>query len=211
MKRLSLIRNVCLLAFLAVGAVIGMAQKHLTAADVMSRTAAAIAPEGKTTILTFDLHGASGIIPATLKMDRHAYVLDSKDIHIWFDGTTQWTFVPGPDELTISEPTADEAFETNPFAVISQYANHYNARLGKATEGRHSVILTPKAAGSGITQALLTVDSRTYRPAGLEVTMSNGQKMKMTVRNLSTAPRQPLTVYRHDAKTYPAQEIIDLR
>ena len=59
----------------------------------------------------------SGIF--TLKGDR--FVLEMDETKAWFDGKTQWAYMVQNNEVSITEPTAQEVASINPMAILSGY------------------------------------------------------------------------------------------
>ena len=57
---------------------------------------------------TFLLDSDNGQIPGSLTMSGRCFKLITDRLSIWYDGKTQWTYVPENEEVNITEPTADE-------------------------------------------------------------------------------------------------------
>lgn len=150
-------------------------------------------------------HTAKGTI--TVSGDR--FRMDVDGVQTWYDGRTQWTYSPSTDEVNITEPTADELSQINPFAIVSSLRDNYSARLLKSASEGNTVVYTPKRQGDG---SKLTV---TYNPATSwpsEVKVDNGtDTVTITVKTVSTGKTQHPSVFVYDKKLHPGAEIVDLR
>jgi outer membrane lipoprotein-sorting protein len=81
----------------------------------------------------------------TFRMKRDKFSLITDDIHIFFDGKTQWTYMDAVGEVTITEPSGNELVEINPIFMLREYQNNSTIRFstGSNSPENHSIEITP--------------------------------------------------------------------
>lgn len=153
--------------------------------------------------LTADGHTQRG----TLVASGNQFLLTSPEVSVWYDGKTQWTYSPQIGEVNITEPEADEVAQINPFAIINAFQKHYNA-----TYSGKKVLLTARSRAGDIRTVLFGVNPTTLMPTEAVVTLSSGQKIKITITSIKDGGPT-----RKDAFTYKPSllprgvRVIDLR
>ena len=60
---------------------------------------------------------------AFIKADK--FRLETDQMDVWFDGSTQWVFMKEVNEVNISSPTRDEITAVSPLALLGIYRNGY--------------------------------------------------------------------------------------
>lgn len=207
MKRIShLLRSI--IALLAI-AVASQASASVTAASILSDMRARLA-KAKAVEAMFTLNGETPV-QGTATMSGVAFMFDTPQMAVWYDGKTQWAMLKSSGEVSITEPTADELTASNPFAILNSYQKSYKARRLSDSAGRYRVELTPLSPASGIKKIIIFADKTTKWPAVVEITFNDARKIELTVDSFKSIPAVPATKFRYDAKHFPATEIIDLR
>lgn len=177
-----------------------------TADRLMADAAAKFAAAGSVDI-AFTTTADNGPVAGTLSMQQRAYTLTSAPMSIWYDGNTQWVYVPSNQEISITTPTPEELLESNPFMLISSYRKLYKLTKGS---GR-TVILTPKSPSqSSLRQASITFAADGW-PSKIDAVFDSGARLQVNIGKITTGKAKALTAYRLDPKRYPAAELIDLR
>ena len=138
------------------------------------------------------------------------FVLTSTAISTWFDGTTQWSYDSKSKEVNITEPTAEELQQINPFAIISSFQQSFKPMLLKAPKGQYKVNLTAKDKKADIKHAIVTFNASTYLPTEIQMDTPNG-KLTIKVKNAAVGGALPLTTFRFDKAKYPKAKVVDLR
>lgn len=142
----------------------------------------------------------------SLDMSKEKFVIISPVVEAWYDGKTQWTYLPGNDEVAITTPTTMELMESNPFVIIANFKTYYNY---KAT-GTNTVELTPKSKTSGISKVNVTMSPTTKWPSTIDVFLASGDKLTVNVTSINTSTSSPSITYRYDNR-HKGAELIDLR
>lgn len=182
-----------------------------TAASVLRKCAAKI--DAQTSVVaSFVISGQDGPVNGEITLAKAAFAMSTPQIKVWYDGRTQWTYLSASGEVSITEPTAAELMESNPFTIFTNFESHYKTRLVKAPAGSKAVELTPLSGSAlGIRRAVVTINSATGYPAAVSVTFTNGQEIKAQISKIAPGKKLPASYFRFDNKKYPAAEIIDLR
>ena len=151
-----------------------------------------------------------------LLMEGDSYHFDAEEMKIWFDGTTQWTMQYTDDysELYISTPTVEEQQSINPYLLLKNYKKHFTAHDGseKSIAGKlvHEVILTAKDNQQAIKGLRVYIKSDGHIEA-LTLIFPDEHEYKIEVRNMRNGLTFPKQTFTYSEKTYPADEVIDMR
>lgn len=182
-----------------------------SAADIVKETADKISstPSIKASYtLTSPGHGS---VSGNVTLAGEKFVMISPQMSTWYNGTTQWTYVPADKEVTVSEPTAEELPQINPFVILNNFTHAFTPVLMKSTAGERRIKLSAKSKKSDISSAILSIDSATKLPRSATLTFSDGRAITVTLSNVTTGKRLQSSHFTFDKKRYPGVEIIDLR
>lgn len=177
-----------------------------SAKSVLDKTAQVLSNKGGVTA-AFTIRGAqnTGASGTISVKGRKFYAKTSAGI-VWFDGKTQWTYVPQNDEVNINTPTASELQAINPYGFIYLYRRGYTLSL--QTKGQHYIV-TMKSQRNAIREMIVTISRQSYVPSQVRMM----QNSKWTTVNISGFKRANLSdgLFRFNKKVCPNAEIIDLR
>lgn len=183
------------------------AQKDAKAQAILDKTAAAY-QKAEGIAITF-----GGTQKGTLLLKGSCFYLDCAGVKSWFDGKTQWSYVQQNEEVTISNPTAEEIRSVNPYALITSYKTLFNYRYkgAQTRNGRkgQEIVLTPRQKGD--IQSITFTVSADYEPIYIGVKLSNGKTQEFNITSYQTHRNLNSSIFRFDAKKYPNAEIIDMR
>lgn len=198
-----------ILVLLSLGAVSFDAVAVETARQVIANTAKAL-NEAPSLDVKANVETSQGTFAVNMKIARDKFVLDYPQMKVWYDGTTQWTYVKDQRELSISDPTEDELLECNPFAIINYYGKVYSARRLQGNETTIELVAN-NTASTNIRKAVVTVSPTTYFPEKIVVTFANGKTMTVRIVSVKKGPKLAASTFVYDKNKYPAAETVDLR
>ena len=182
------------------------------ARDILRRAADTFLREGGVYV-SFSLRSSEGLSSATLRLKGEKFVLEAGGMTTWFDGHTQWTYLPSSDEVNISEPTDEELQTLNPYAWLYLYDREYDLQsLPAETSGQYKIEMSARSAGEQVERLVLWLDKSGLHPVKFSLTLAgNVEPTLITVRDYRT--RQPYTdaMFVFDPGEYPTAEVIDLR
>lgn len=135
----------------------------------------------------------------------------SAELSVWYDGRTQWSYTPATNEVCISEPTPEELQQINPFAIISAFRKVYKSSLLKSPKDTYKVQLLPIDNRASIRKVIVTMDSKTYYPSKIELTLDNNSHVTINVSNVKTGVKYSASTFSFDNSRYPHAEVVDLR
>lgn len=159
----------------------------------------------------FTTSGAYGNNNGSLTISGNKFQFAAGDISVWYNGKTQWALSRSAEEVSITEPTASELVESNPFTLISKHKQLFNAKLTSSTKNVYVVNLTPKNRHSQIRTATISIDARTFMPKSLDCTLSDNSKISVKVSSVSKGKALPASYFIFNPKAHPDLEVIDLR
>lgn len=160
---------------------------------------------------TFLLDSDNGQIPGSLTMSGRCFKLITDRLSIWYDGKTQWTYVPENEEVNITEPTADELLETNPVEIINASMSKYSARVVRTEGSVRTIELKPLKPGSSIVSAELSIDTARNLPTRVVAVFTNGSRLIANIANVKIGKVIPRSAFVYDTKLHPSAETVDLR
>lgn len=191
---------------LAVFAAALPSQAATTASDILdamrTKFASAKAVEVKFTM---------GEVQGEATLSGASFMFRTPQMSVWYDGQTQWAYLQSSGEVNITEPTPDEVSASNPFAILNSYHKSYKARRLADSGGCYQVELTPLSRGSIIARIVVSCSIKTKWPASISITFDDSRRIDLKVDSIKAVPAVPVSVFRYDAKRFPASEIIDLR
>lgn len=152
---------------------------------------------------------SSGNFAVDMTVAKEKFVLDYSLMKVWYDGTTQWTYLKENKELDITDPTDEELLQSNPFTILNFYKNAYNARRLSSTE--QIIELTAKDADAAVRKAVVTINPKTHYPEKINVTLSSGHTMTITIGTIKSIKTPAASTFVYSKHQYPASEIVDLR
>jgi len=150
----------------------------------------------------------------TIIMKNNKFVLKTPDMLIWFDGTTQWIYMPRNKEVNINTPTGSELRLYNPMILLQDYKKDFNVSyIGESTSANtkisYDIALTPKRKDD-IEKIEVQIEKNSSLPAKLVVVMRNDIRSTVTIKEIKeTSPQEKMFTF--PETEYPEAEIIDLR
>ena len=182
----------------------------ITAEQVLAKVSTALTSPASVSV-TFGFSGSGGSGSGTMTVCRNRFTYNAGDLAVWFNGKTQWALQRSVKEVSVTEPTASELMESNPFNVVTGYQNHYTCKLLTAPAGQYKVSLTAKSRTATVKSAVITVNSGTFIPMSIEATMSGGAKTTVTVKSFTKGKALPQSYFEFNPKMNPEIEVVDLR
>ena len=196
-----------------------MAQKSSQAAHVLDNTAIAFEKadgvKAEFTLEVFQRGASLGTATGAIELNGEKFFLETAEHMSWYDGKTQWTYLPSSDEVTITTPTEAELQSINPYALLYIYKNGFNYDMGQTTafQGKpvHEVILKAMDKHNQIASIILLVDQNNYQPLYIVVELSDFSRNEITINRYQTGLKYSDSKFVFDKKQYPNVEVIDIR
>ena len=164
---------------------------------------------------TIPQQGVSESFEGIIYMHDDQFKLETPDMTTWYDGTTQWTYLPRTEEVNITTPSGNELQTTNPAVLLHTYQNGFKAKyIGTSTTRQaktaYDIELTPKRK-SDIQSVALQVEKLTHVPVSFTITDKNGATYAIVISEWKTQLNQPDRFFTFPEADYPDAEIVDLR
>lgn len=159
----------------------------------------------------FTVNGPDGPIQGNAVLSGAYFTLSTPVLQVWYDGRTQWTMLCSSREVSITEPTAEEVMESNPFAILRDYSSRYSVRRLPDVGNRKRVQLTPlRGVETDIQRAIVLIGPDGW-PAGAEVHYADNRVLGAAVDHIAAGAAKPQSSFRYNPALTTASEIIDLR
>ena len=161
-----------------------------------------------------DKNGISESFDGTITMKNDKFIVKTPDMLIWFDGVTQWTYIPRNKEVNIITPSGDDLRMLNPMMLLQDYKKGFNVSfIGESTSANakiaYDIALIPKKKDD-IEKIEIQIEKNSSLPAKLVVIMSNDVRNTITIKKIIEIKLQD-EIFTFPKADYPDSEIIDLR
>jgi len=149
-----------------------------------------------------------------LKGDQ--FKVELNDVDIICDGTTQWTYMKGLNEVQIVNYDPDER-EISPRNILTMYDNgfKYIWTGSKTVNGRviDMIELVPKddQEKKMYTKIKLEIDSKAKHILSSEILFRSGRIMKYTIKQQVENINLKAGFFKFDVKKHPGCTVVDLR
>ncbi len=162
--------------------------------------------------VSFSFSGAGQSGAGTLKVSGSRFAWQTPQSSAWYDGKTLWHLNNSAGEVTVTSPSATEAAECNPLALLTSQSSSYKAVYAKnQPKGQSVIVLTPKAPGGSVKRAVVTLDASTLAPRKLTVVMTGGDRLEINIKSLKLGANLKSADFVYPSSTYPRVQVLDLR
>lgn len=156
-----------------------------------------------------DLHKIGG----TFLMQGAKFTFKSNEMDVYFDGKTQWAYMPAVNEVSITTPTEQELAQTNPLALIQAYNAKSTAKFIRnySAKNAYTVELNPKDKASDIRKIQVVVSKTTYYPMSIQLVDKKGMISTLALAQFKTGVKTDANTFVFNSSIYKDIEINDLR
>jgi outer membrane lipoprotein-sorting protein len=164
------------------------AQNNTDAERVINKLLASIRTTAVKTNFQLSVTEKNGVtsqpISGTFVMKANKFTIEMDETKAWFDGKTQWTYLKSDNEVTITEPTAEELAQINPMAILASFKAKSWIRFGKTKSANSELIeLTPKSKKDEFLKVEVQLHKTTKTPEFIRLT---DKKKTVTLLKLTT-------------------------
>lgn len=184
------------------------AQSSSEARSVLDRTAKVVGRKGGASANFTMSNPNTGSVSGTIAIKGNKYKASTQQAVVWYNGKTQWTYVPANEEVSITSPNKAGQMTMNPYAFLYIYRSGYNLSL-KKSGNVYEVHLKATQKKQGIDEAYITINKTTSVPSQIKIK----QGQQWTTIKVSNFKAKNLSdqLFSFNAKDYPDAEVIDLR
>ena len=149
-----------------------------------------------------------GSTSGTISIKGRKFHASTPQAIVWFDGTTQWTYMKQNDEVNVSNPTEAELQAINPYNFINIYKKGFKLS-SKKVNNSYEVHLKATDKNRKIQEMYIIVDQQSYRPTHVKM-LQNGKWSVLLISGLKSTSLSD-GMFQFNSKDFPQAEIIDLR
>ena len=183
------------------------AQNATKARQVLDKAAAKVGnPSGAKA--NFKMVSGNTTTTGTIVIKGNKFRATTPEAILWYDGTTQWTYMKNTDEVNISNPTEAQQARMNPYKFITLYKSGYTLGV-KTIRGSYEVHLKAKNTSRSIQEMFITIGTSTYLPSKIRM-LQGGKWYDITITNFNASAQNDAT-FKFNPREYPDAEVIDLR
>lgn len=196
-----------------------IAQKEAEAKAVLEKTTQAFKKAGGVEAdfnLTPYQHGVAqeGVMGSIQLMDKN-FCLKTSQMITWFNGKTQWTYLPANEEVNVSTPTREELESINPMSFLTLYKEGYICQMGQKANYQSrkiwEVTLTAEDFTKQWSNLTLYIDQNTHLPLYIKLKEAGKDYHVITINNYRKGMDWKKGHFTFNPKQYPNVEVIDLR
>lgn len=157
----------------------------------------------------------------TYSQDGKAYLkgnkfkIDVPDGITWFDGSTQWVYIKGSNEVNISNPAGEELAGVSPAVLLNIYKTGFKLDYkGETRENGKTVYVVemiPESSNSEYSKMSINIDKTTNLFTSIKLFGKNKMNNHLIIRSLQTKTNPLDGTFVFNKKDYPGVEVIDLR
>jgi outer membrane lipoprotein-sorting protein len=153
-------------------------------------------------------------VSGTLVVMGNKFHLTMNGTEAYFDGKTQWVYVPESNEVTISTISARDQKQMNPLSVLSQYNGKDTkimySRDFSASANQVAIDLFPTSKSANEFRILVKLDKRTNAPQMLQLFGRDGSKTTVIIKSFQKISADNKS-FMFDLKVHPKVSVNDLR
>ena len=141
------------------------------------------------------------------------FVLEMDAMKVWFDGKTQWAYVPHTNEVSITEPTVKELSETNPMAILSGFKNKCLIRFSPNVKSaqNYCIEMIPKVRNNDILKIEVQINKTNGNLGSIKVVNKNGGATLLSLSNFQKKVSAPDNIFVFNHAKYKGVTVNDLR
>jgi outer membrane lipoprotein-sorting protein len=151
-----------------------------------------------------------------LLVKQNMYKITSEKSIIFFNGKTMWTYQPGNNEVTITEPKnqADD-FMSNPALFFTLYQRDFKYRYVRKTSLNgtpcHEIDLFPKNLSQPYSRIKVFINAQSDLPEILTSVGKDGVDYTVYLKNLVLDQDVNPSTFTFDPSKYKKLEVVDMR
>jgi len=151
-------------------------------------------------------------IEGSVILSKDNYRLDLPDNIIWYNGETNWSYLPAEKEVTITKPDRnDDSFEARPSSIFTMYKKGYKCRLVEERKDSYLIDLYPDEIKNELIRVRLIIEKPSLEPASFEYKRRDGLTMTLVVKEYSLRQSVEPAMFRFSPEKYKGTEVIDMR
>lgn len=120
-----------------------------------------------------------------LLLKGEKFKLSVAGVDTYFDGKTEYVYMPESAEVTVSEPGKEEVKKLNPILIITSYKSGYKMlHIGETTDNGTAVEIVelyPEDRKSPYARISISVDKSSMKPRAIKLQGKNGVNTTITV------------------------------
>lgn len=180
------------------------------ATEILNQAAAKFT-EAPSLSAAYTISTSQGKYTGRISFAGDKFTMTSPQILTWYDGKTQWSYNKENNEVSVTEPTAQELSQINPFVIINSFRNDFNATALSAPKGFKKIELKARDPKSDVADAMITLKEDTMMPTQIQLTMRDKQQITILLTSVTTGQKYNIKAFQFHTQNYPGVEIIDLR
>jgi outer membrane lipoprotein-sorting protein len=165
------------------------------------------------TATTFNGTVEQATTKGTMLLQGKKMQLSTDEMKMWYNGKTQWSLIPGSDEVNVFTPTEREIANMNPYSFLGFYKKGYKMKA-KQTKLRgkdaYEIHLVARYAGSNAQEMYIDVSKNDYTPLCIRIRQDNDWN-RISIHSIQGNQHFTDSDFEFPKNEYPNVEIIDLR
>lgn len=192
-----------------------MAQKEDEAKSILDRTSQSFKQSGGIEADFAFTPYMQEEVKGRIQLMEECFCIKMDEMVTWFNGKTQWTYLPTNEEVNVSTPSREEIESINPMTFLSLYKDGYACKLGekKSFNGKavYEVNLKTENVEKQWQNITLYIDRTALLPLYFKLQGEGRDYHIITISNYKQGMNWKKEHFTFNPKEYPNAEVIDLR
>ena len=149
----------------------------------------------------------------TFTLKGSKFALEMNAMTVFFNGKTQWSYVPQSNEVSITEPSEKELSEINPMAILSGFKSKCSIRFapGIKSAQNYCIEMIPRTKNKDISKIDVQVNKINNNLFSIKLNNRNGSYSLLTLSNFQKGVKVSDSNFVFNAARYKGVEVNDLR
>lgn len=152
-------------------------------------------------------------VSGTLLLQGRRFHLDTPEMITWFDGKTQWSYLPENEEVNVTTPTEKEIQSVIPYVFLDLYKKGYRITMKESSlrnTPTYEVHLIAQRSDIAAQELYIDVRKSDFCPLCVRVRQDNIWN-RISIRQFEGRQKFGEADFTFPRDRYPDAEIIDLR
>ena len=153
-------------------------------------------------------------VKGDLWMKGSKFKLKVADVETFFDGKTQWVYMPKNKEVSVANPDAQELQDINPTLILSGYSKKGIVQFSqgnKADAPTQSIDIFPENKKKPFFKITVVLDTKSWQLLSIKMYGRNAVNTTMQVNKYQSGVNIDDAMFVFDSKKYTGVNVNDLR
>ncbi|MDO4191242.1 MAG: outer membrane lipoprotein carrier protein LolA [Bacteroidales bacterium] len=152
-------------------------------------------------------------VKGEVKLWKEKFYYHLADVEMFYDGKTEWTYIRDLNEVSITEPTAEELGNDSPMMMMRGYGKSHRVDFDPvpSDDNYYYVSVYPTNHSLDYFRIQLVVNKKNYMLRSIKMSQRNGDRITLLFDALTMIPNPTLELFTFSKESHPKVTVTDLR